>query len=208
MPIKNPALYAVVPPPTRQAPVGPKKKVVEMRAEQVKKQRAETGLKHAVERSNAVLTRLEERAAAFSKQIALLQKRKACALARVERLEEDILNRMSAASLTLVDGWKVSFKASLCPASVEITNEQLIPREYMRERTIENPDKVLINRTLTLGFVITDPAQVPPEFLGGASLNEKAIKAALESDLTIPGVEPIPSIPGVKLVQRVSLQRK
>jgi hypothetical protein len=206
MPIKNPALYAVVPPARRSVSPAPKRKApVEIRSEQ----RAEKNIKHAIERANAVFDRLEARTAAYTKQIAALQKRKACAAARLERLEDGVLKRMTDAGLTLVDGWKISFKAHTCPTSVDITDEKLVPKTYMREKIVESPDKTLINRTLSLGFLVTDACQLPPEFqLRDGAPNELAIKAAIAEDSAIPGVEPIPSIPGARLVQRITLQRK
>ena len=169
MPIKNPALYAVVPPPSRKPELVPKKKpVVELRAAQATKQRAEKNLKHVVERSHALLNRLEARAAAYAKQIAQLQRRKSTALARVERLEDSILTRMAAANVSFVDGWQVSFKASPCPVSVEIFDEAAIPALYLRTKEVSAPNKT-------------------------------AIREAIEADVLVPGA---------RLVQRISLQRK
>ena len=159
MPIKNPALYAIVPPPSRKPAAGPKivpkkKPVVELRAAQQTKQRAEKNIKHVVERSHAILNRLEERAATYGKLIAVLQKRRACALARVERLEDDILTRMAAANVSFVDGWQVSFKAATCPVSVEIFDEESIPALYLRTKEVSTPNKAAIREALEADVLV------------------------------------------------------
>jgi hypothetical protein len=160
--IKNPALYAVIsnrPDTTRR-----KRSIVEIREQK----HAEFRLKTDIDRAANVLTELEARAQRCALAIRAMQSRKALILARAERIEEEILKRMAKESLDQANGWKIKLVAAPCPASVEITNDRLLPDAFVREKVDRSPDKV-------------------------------AIKAALSRD---------EDVPGARLVQRISLQRK
>jgi hypothetical protein len=161
--IKNPALYALISAAPSSTP-RKKRGVVEIRTERKKEFR----LKEVVDRADAVLVKLEQRAACFADQIAGLQARKALCLARAEAIEDEILNRLAEAHLDRAAGWKRTLIAHPCPAAVDITNMRAIPAEYIRETVERKPDKV-------------------------------AIKAILSAD---------GHVPGARLVQRITLQRK
>lgn len=205
MPITEPRLYAVVDNSLAKRKTPAKRKT---KPELLEQKNAEFQLKHHIDQADRVLSRHENRIAEITKQIARLQKTKAHLVARQERIADRILERMQDHNMTLAAGWKITFKANPCPASVEVENEKLIPRAYLRAKTVESPDKVLIGRVLKEGFLIVNGDLLPPQFRAGSIPNEASIKEAVTEGIEIPGVEPVASIPGVRLVQRISLQRK
>lgn len=143
-----PRLYAVV--SHASPPLLRKPNVIEIRAH--KKQELET--KKAIDRANEVLDRLEQRVAHYDAQIRLLreryieplEQRRACAQKKLDRLEDQILQRLSAANLERVDGFSREFQSVSCPKAVQIDNVSLIPTEYLRHKP--EADKVAIKRAL------------------------------------------------------------
>lgn len=111
----------------------------------------ELKLKKAVDRAVAVLERLEARAARYQREIAAIdaqmeaaKARKRAALARAERIEEQILARLDAAHVTRAVGFETEIHAQPCPPSLVVDPDAEIPREYLRSE----PDKNLIKRVL------------------------------------------------------------
>lgn len=143
--LSNPKLYAVV--SHKPEPAKHKRTAGEIRTEKLDEFRA----KKAIDRADAILTRLEARAASYARQIASLQKRKAYALGRAERVSDSIIARMRKASLTRADGFHKTFMLRDAPAALAIDDESLIPREYMREKLIAEPMKVEIKAALARG---------------------------------------------------------
>lgn len=166
MPITEPRLYAVVDNSValRKEPRKKRQTKVEVKAQK----NDEFELKRHIDRADHLLTRHEARIAGLASQIARLQKTKAHLAARKERIEDAILQRMQDHNMHVAAGWKISLIANTCPASVEIVNESLLPKEYVRIKETTSPDK-------------------------------SAIRIAIDA-----GIE----IPGARLYQRISLQRK
>lgn len=104
-----------------------------------------------VDRAADVLDRLEERASTISKRIAQLQRTKKLAEERAERIEERILAEMSDRGLKEVHGLRRGFIAKANPAKLVVENESLIPREYIRVKTIREPMKDAIKAALAQG---------------------------------------------------------
>ncbi len=75
-----------------------------------------------------------------------LEQRRACAQQRIERLEDQILAKLSEANLERVDGFCRELQAVSCPKAVQVDNLSLIPNEYIRNKP--EPDKVAIKRAL------------------------------------------------------------
>jgi hypothetical protein len=136
----NPKLFAVVPRSAPRPAAAPKHtSLADARASR----QAESDLKEAIDRAASLLDRLDERAEACAAQIAYWQKRKAFAENRSERLEEEILTRMDAANLSVAPGIRRQLTASICPASLQVLDQKLIPPEYMRspKAPASAPDK-------------------------------------------------------------------
>src|SRR3954447_5114391 len=143
-----PRLYALA---SHTSQLGSQKaKVVEIRANQYHELKA----KKAVDRANAVLDRLEQRVADYDAQIRLfceqhlkpLEQRRACAQRRMDRLQDQILAKLSDANLERVDGFSREFQAISCPKAVQVDNLSLVPNEYIRQKP--EADKILIKRAL------------------------------------------------------------
>jgi len=149
MAIQNPRLYAVVSHQPAAAPAH-KRQAADIRQEKADEFQA----KKAIDRTNAVLDRLEARAAAYAKQIACLQRRKRLAEARFERVEDEVIKRMQAALLTKADGFHVQFSTRVAPPSLVVDDEAAIPSEYIREKYVSEPMKVEIKAALALGVEI------------------------------------------------------
>ena len=141
-------LYAVVSHASQPATGQPN--VVEIRANKLQ----ELKTKKAIDRANAVLDRLERRLAHYDAEIRLLceqylkpfERRRACAQRRMDRLEDQILAKLSEANLDRADGFCREFQAVSCPKAVQVDNLTLIPNEYIRHKP--EADKVAIKRAL------------------------------------------------------------
>jgi Siphovirus Gp157 len=141
-------LYAVV--SHTDQPVTRKQNLVEIRANKLQ----ELKTKEAIDRANTVLDRLEQRVAHYDAQIQLickqylkpLEQRRAWAQRRIERLEDEILRKLSEANLDRADGYCREFQAVVCPTAVQVDNLSLIPNEYIRHKP--EADKIAIKRAL------------------------------------------------------------
>jgi hypothetical protein len=141
-------LYAVV--SHTSQPVTHKEDLVEIRRSKLR----ELETKKAIDRANSVLDRLEQRVAKYDAQIQLiceqylkpLEQRRACAHRRIERLEDEILEKLSQANLGRVDGFCREFRAVSCPKAVQVDNLSLVPNEYIRNKP--EADKGAIKRAL------------------------------------------------------------
>ena len=110
--------------------------------------------KKAIDRANTVLDRMEQRAAAYDAQIQLireqylkpLEQRRAGAQQRIDRLEDQILAKLSQANLERVDGFCRALEVVSCPKAVQVDSLALIPNEYIRKKL--EPDKVAIKHAL------------------------------------------------------------
>lgn len=110
----------------------------------------EAQLKRNVERANSVLDRLEARQSEFAAQLKRLQKRKNATAARIEKIEDTILNYMDDEGLQLLTGIRCTMRAQPAAASLEVFDEKLIPKEYFRQPPAppSAPDKVAIKAAL------------------------------------------------------------
>lgn len=108
----------------------------------------EARAKRAIDRKAAVLDRLEARAADFEAQIKALRVRKELALERVEAMENAILADMQERRLDKLIGIERTLALRANPARLVVEDENQIPREYMREKVISEPDKIQIKAAL------------------------------------------------------------
>jgi hypothetical protein len=110
----------------------------------------EAQTKRNVERSNAVLDRLEARQAGFAAELKRIQKRKNATAARIERIEDEILTYMEDEKIELLAGIRCTMRAQAAAAALEVTDETLIPQQYMRQPPAppRSPDKVAIKAAL------------------------------------------------------------
>lgn len=123
-------LYAVV--SRTSQPATRKPNLVEVRANKVK----ELQTKEAIDRANVVLDRLEQRVAHYDAQIRWLceqylkplEQRRACSQQKRDRLEDQILAKLSEANLERADGFSREFQAVSCPKAVQVDNLSLIPK--------------------------------------------------------------------------------
>src|SRR3954467_4670578 len=118
-------LYAVV--SHSAQPSRPRKlNGVELRAQKLQ----EIATKKAIDRANEVLDKLEQRVAAYDTEIQVvrneylqpIERRRASAQRRIEQLEDQILAKLSDASLERVDGFCREFQAVSCPKAVQVDN--------------------------------------------------------------------------------------
>jgi hypothetical protein len=141
-------LYAVV--SHASQPVTREPEVVELRVNKLQ----EVKPKEAIDRANVVLDRLEQRVAHYDAQIQVLceqylkplERRRACVQQRIDRVEDQILAKLSEANLERADGFYREFQAVSCPKAVQIDNLSLIPNEYIRHKP--EADKIGIKRAL------------------------------------------------------------
>ena len=128
----------------------PKRSAAERRHEASAARSEETRLKEKIERANTILDRLEARAAAQAAALKDLTKRKAATLAKIERLEDEILTRMEEAGLAQLTGIRCQMRSQPAPAALEIVDESLIPRQYFNapKTPPATPDKVAIKKAL------------------------------------------------------------
>lgn len=107
-------------------------------------------LKVKVEQANTILDRLELRAVQQNAAQKELAKRKAATLARIVRIEDAILQEMHDAGLDKVFGIRCTMRSQPAPASLEVVNSLLIPKQYMvpPKPAPASPDKVAIKKAL------------------------------------------------------------
>ena len=148
--IEDPRLYAVVVHDGGRPETGLHKRRTKQEIQSEKL--AELRTKKAVDRADAVLAKLEARAEAYTKQIAALQKCKAHALARAERLEQAIVQHMQQAKLSKVDGFEVVLMSKNAPPALIVDDETLVPTQYIR--TTEAVDKTAIKAALARGVQV------------------------------------------------------
>ncbi len=207
MPLNKASLYAVVP-RTARRPAAPAKPLKPTRAQLRSERSDEHQMKTDVDRADVLLTRLEERAAGFARQIALLQKRKTFALARVEEIEDRIITRMEKSGLKRADGFSKTLELKPCPVSVQIENLAKVPARYLAPPKPGDPDKNAIRQALQLGYEIEDSRRIPDAFLLRGVPNALAIQAAMKDGERVPGIVALTHIDGVRLTQRIALSRK
>jgi hypothetical protein len=141
-------LYAVV--SHTSQPVTRKPNLLEIRANKLQERKT----KEAIDRANVVLDRLEQRVAHYDAEIQFLceqylkplEQRRACVQQRMDRLEDQILAKLSEANLERADGYCREFQAVSCPKAVQVDNLSLIPNEYIRHKP--EADKIGIKRAL------------------------------------------------------------
>lgn len=110
---------------------------------------SEARRKVKIDRAAGVLDRLEARAEAFSLEIKALQARKALVSKRANRIEESVLALMRRHALDKLEGIHRTLIARPAPVSLLVTDESLIPAEYLRIKT--EPMKVEIKTALGRG---------------------------------------------------------
>lgn len=203
--ITDPKFYAVATPATATEPaVSKRKPIAELKTEKLSEFRAKT----KIDRAANALDRLEAEIAAIAKQESALKRRKQIKQARLARIENGVIAEMEKASLTKCDGWKRLFTLRPGPPAVQVTDETLIPAEYMHEEIIRRPEKNVIKAALALGFTVTQPAAVPAGFIVGGVPNNTAIKTVLDAGGSLPGIEALESIPGISIASKAVLGRK
>lgn len=139
--------------------------------------------KRSIDRKAVLLDRLEARAIAFDAQLKALKARKEAALVRFEKMEDAVLEQMSAARTQKLTGLERVFVAKPNAPRLVIEDESKIPERYLRQPPIpaKEPDKIGIKAVLARA--------------AGEAATEEEIAAAA-------------AIGGVKLVQSMSLLRR
>jgi chorismate mutase len=148
--LKDPKLYALVIPGGNQGTTARRRH--RSKAEIQTEKLTELRTKKAIDRADAVLTKLEARAKECARQIAGLRKRQAYALARAERIEQAILERMSEAKLSKVDGFEAVLTAKDAPPAVIVEDAALVLAQYIR--TTEAVDKTAVKAALARGVQV------------------------------------------------------
>jgi hypothetical protein len=146
MAITNPAAYANLALVKKPAPSASHRSAAQRKSAAAGGREEEARLKAKVEQANSILDWLEIRAEAQGLAMKALAKRKAATLARIARIEDAILTKMDEAGLKVVTGLRCSMRSQPAPESLEVLDESLIPREYMRDpkRPPASPDKVAL----------------------------------------------------------------
>jgi hypothetical protein len=131
---------------------------------------AETQLKRKVDQADRVLSTLETRVDTLDARIKELQKRKAAALARAERIEDAILTELDARGVNALTGIRVKLRAQPAPAALEVLHVELVPAEFLRAPKAPAPtvDKVALKAALA-----ADEDLLPSAF--GCRLTQRTI---------------------------------
>lgn len=135
-------------------PIRTKRTRESLRREADSERNAEFLIKRKVDQANALMDALEAQQAALSKQITRLQKRKAAACARYEKIEQATLRYLEAIGRTKLDGFSTSFAARPATPGVRIDDETLIPGDYLKVEEIAKPIKALIKAALDRGIAV------------------------------------------------------
>lgn len=93
-------------------------------------------------------------------EVKRLHERKAMWERRQAHLEQSIVRVLHAAGKTELHGNTATLKLKKCPPSVNILDESLVPKEYIRTKTETSVDKVEAARALKAGVEIDGLALV------------------------------------------------
>jgi hypothetical protein len=155
--------FVPAPRPIRQS-------VTELKIAAQAERESELRFKRKVDQTNSVLDRHEARIEKFSLEIAALQKRKAFAESRAQRIEDRALTEMETLGAKKLAGLRHELEArpSGNPAVV-VDNESLIPPQYMRQPPAppKAPDKILIKTVLSRSYA---PDATEQEIAEGQSI--------------------------------------
>lgn len=121
------------------------------KAEAARERANELDAMHIIDRAAEVLDRLEERAAQIAQRIAELQASKKLAEQRMARLEEQVLAALSRRGLSHAHGFRRLLESKTNPPKLLVLNAALIPRQYIRTKTLEEPMKDAIKAALASG---------------------------------------------------------
>jgi Gp157 protein len=94
---------------------------------------AEARFKAKVDQCNRVLDALEELDQRLAKQIKEYQRRRSALASRIDRIQDAALEYMAAAGVEKLTGIRTSLQSRLAPPSLEVVDQTLIPREYLRQ---------------------------------------------------------------------------
>lgn len=137
--------FAVVPiTTTRRTKPAIRKQAADEKSDQLR-------IKGKIDQANAIMDALELRQAALQKQIVALQKRKARACARYERIEQGALREMAAIGRIQLDGFHTTLTSRPATPAVCIVDETVIPEEFLKIEEKRTPVKALIKAALDAG---------------------------------------------------------
>jgi len=130
-------------------PVSPKGAAVRKAAAR-KQTDAETRFKVKVDQCNRVLDALEAQDQRLAQHIKEYQQRRSAIASRIDRIHDAALEYMADAGVEKLTGIRTSLQSRLAPPSLEIVDQVLIPREYLRQPKTPPPapDKVAIKSAL------------------------------------------------------------
>ena len=97
---------------------------------------------------------LEFSIALRKKQVQLLEKSNRRANAILERIDNAILRTMDATGRQRLEGSLYSFSLRKLPPSVEVTNQAVVPAQYIRTTVSESVDKAVAKIDLRNGIAI------------------------------------------------------
>jgi Gp157 protein len=129
----------------------PKRNANKLRREGEAARERDARLKRLIDRAAAVLDQLEARAEACDREMKQLTRRKKLALARAERIENQILERMRAGALPKLTGNQRVLSSRPNAPKLEVLDPAALPREYLREKLVSEPDKMQIKAALARG---------------------------------------------------------
>lgn len=126
------------------------KGAVARKAAAVAEAQTEARLKRKVDQANRVLDALEAREQAIANAIKELNEQRKETSARIARIEDGVIALMDEARVQNVSGNRRSFRLQQSPEALEVVDESMIPREYMRtpKTPPATPDKVAIKKAL------------------------------------------------------------
>ena len=111
----------------------------------------ELKLKRAIDRAANAIDRLETRAKSYDALLRTLQRRKQISLQRAEKIENEILERMRAANLVKLTGNDRTLTLRANALSLVVVDPSKVPAEYIREKLIQEVDKVAAKVALQRG---------------------------------------------------------
>lgn len=119
------------------------------KAELERERAQQTRLAGKCDQAARVLDKLEARSARLAAQIKALQKTKAAVDARYTQIEDRVIAELQSAGYDRFHGMRVELTLKNCPLAVNITNEKLIPNDYLRTIPASTaPDKIRIKAAL------------------------------------------------------------
>lgn len=107
--------------------------------------------KRKIDQADRVLSTLEERVSRIDQRMKELKRTKDLMLSRAEKIENGVLSEMQRLRAEQLIGNQVTLSTRANAPSLQVLDQSKVPAEYIREKLIQDVDKVAVKVALARG---------------------------------------------------------